>query len=86
MLNYARLFGNGAERHGVAQFDTATDRSVIASMTVATRDLEPLVFRVNNVLELDPIQVSARLSRRPATIRKQWIRPNEALLKLVQSL
>ena len=71
---------------GRLQFDTATDRSVLASMTVATRDLEPLVFRVNNVLELDPIQVSARLSRRPATIRKQWIRPNEMLLKLVQSL
>jgi hypothetical protein len=55
-------------------------------MTVAARDLEPIVYRVDNVLELNPVAVSARLSRRPATIRKQWIRPNELLLRQVEGL
>lgn len=71
---------------GPVRFDTATDRSVLASMTVATRDLEPVVFSVDNVLELDPVAVSARLSRRPATIRKQWVRPCELLLQQVEDL
>ena len=69
---------------GPVRFDTATDRSVLASMTVAARDLEPVVYRARNVLELDPVAVSARLSRRPATIHKQWIRPGERLVERVQ--
>ncbi len=71
---------------GPVCFDSVTDRSVLASMTVATRDLEPMVYRVDNILELDPVSVSARLSRRPATIRKQWIRPDELLLRQVEGL
>ncbi len=53
---------------GPVQFDTETDRSVLASMTVAKHDLEPMVWDVANVLDLDPVAVSVQLSRRPATI------------------
>ena len=72
---------------GPIQFDVATDRSVLASMTVVTRDLEPIVYNgVDKVLELDPVAVSAKLSRRPATVRKAWVRPDELLLGLVATL
>lgn len=69
---------------GPVRFDTETDRSVLASMTIAAQDLEPMVYRANNVLELDPVAVSARLSQRPATICKQWIRPGELLLQQLE--
>ena len=71
---------------GEVRYDAATDRSVLTSMTVAKHDLESLVYDVANVLELDPVAVSARISRRPATIAGKWIRPNEELLKLVDAL
>lgn len=71
---------------GPVLFDQVTDRSVLASMTVAKRDLEALVWDVANVLELNPVAVSARISRRPATIMGKWLRPDEELLKLVRAL
>ena len=42
--------------------------------------------RKANLLDLDPVAVSARLSRRPATIRKQWVRPCELLLQQAEDL
>lgn len=69
---------------GPLRFDTDTDRSVLASMTIAAQDLEPIVYQVHNVLELDPVAVSASLTQRPATIRKQWIRPDELLLQQLE--
>lgn len=71
---------------GPIQFDTATDRSVLASMTVAKRDLEPLIFDVANVLDLDPVAASAQISQRPATIAGEWIQPDVKLLNLVNAL
>ena len=71
---------------GPVQFDSATDRSVLASMTVAKHDLEPYIYDVANVLDFDPIAASARVTQRPATIAGEWIQPDVELLKLVHAL
>jgi len=71
---------------GRVQLDTATDRSVLSSMKVAKDDLEVMVYRVANVLDLDPVEVSAQISQRPATIAKKWLHPDEELLKRVKAL
>lgn len=51
---------------GAPSFDTATDRSVLASMTVARRDLDGSLMEVDRVLDLDPVLASRRLNGRPA--------------------
>lgn len=71
---------------GPVQFDTVTDRSVLGSLNIAKRDLEPVIYDVPNVLDLDPVAVSARISQRPATIAGEWIRPDAELLNLVNAL
>lgn len=43
---------------GQARFDTATNRSVLASFTNARLDLDGMVYRVPNVLDLNPLAVS----------------------------
>jgi len=49
-------------------------------------DLEPYIYDVPNVLDLDPIAASARVTQRPATIAGEWIQPDVELLKLVHAL
>ena len=72
---------------GRCQFDTATDRSVLSSMRVARQDLEAYVWRFPNVLMVDAVEASCRLSRRPASIRgSKFIRPNRLLLEMIDGL
>lgn len=72
---------------GRCQFDTATDRSVLSSMRVARQDLEAYVWRFPNVLTVDPVEASCRLSRRPASILgSKFIRPNRLLLEMIAGL
>jgi hypothetical protein len=72
---------------GRCQFDTATDRSVLSSMRVVRQDLEAYVWRFRNVLMVDPVEASCRLSRRPASIRgSKFIRPNRLLLEMIPGL
>ena len=68
---------------GPIRFDMATDRSVQGSLRIARQDLEAWVVQVPNVMELDPIAVSCKLSDRPATIRGKWIWPKKAMLEAV---
>ena len=49
-------------------------------------DLEPYIYDVPNVLNLDPVAASARVSQCPATIAGEWIQPDVELLKLVHAL
>lgn len=51
---------------GAPRFDTATDRSVLGSMTIARWDLEGMLMRVGNVLDIDPVLASRHLNERPA--------------------
>ena len=68
---------------GPIKFDTVTDRSVQGSMRVVKGDLEARLYRAPNVMLLDSIQTSLELSHRPATIKGEWIHPNELMLKLI---
>jgi hypothetical protein len=72
---------------GRCQFDTATDRSVLSSMRVARQDLEAYVWRFPNVLMVDSVEASCRLSRRPASMHGgKFIRPNRLFLEMIAAL
>jgi len=71
---------------GPIRFDTATDRSVQGSLRIAREGLEAWVMQVSNVMELDPITVSCKLSHRPATIYGKLVWPGKAMLEAVARL
>lgn len=70
---------------GPSRFDVATDRSVLGSMNIATRDLDCLKVEVENVLALDPMETARWLNDRPVTIRGKWSFPAEAMLEMIQN-
>ena len=71
---------------GPLRFDTATDRSVQASIrTVQTLDLQGLAMRLSGA-SFDPLAVSVELSHRPATVRGKWIWPDLVMLEAVAQL
>jgi len=71
---------------GPVRFDTATDRSVQSSLRVARQDLEDSLYRVANVLDLDPLAVSCRLNDRPATVHGKLVWPDRAMREAVAAL
>lgn len=71
---------------GPIHFDTATDRSVQGSLRVAKQDLEAWLYRVPNVMDLDPLAMSRRLNERPTTVYGKWLRPGKAMLETVARL
>ena len=64
---------------GPVRYDRATDRSVHSSLRVAKQDLEAWIYRVPNVMMLDPLLVSRELNDRPATVYGKWIRPSHVM-------
>ena len=68
---------------GPMRFDMATDRSVQGSLRVAKQDLEAWLYRVPNVMDLDPLAVSCDLNERPATVYGKWVWPEKAMLEAV---
>lgn len=71
---------------GPIQFDTATDRSVQGSLRIVQFDLEPWVWDAGDPLRIDPVEMSCKLSKRPASVRGKWIWPDKDMLALVQKL
>ena len=71
---------------GPVRYDTATDRSVQGSLRVAKQDLEAWLYRVPNVMDLDPLKVSCRLTHRPVTIYGKSLWPDLAMLEQVAAL
>jgi len=71
---------------GPVHFDTATDRSVQGSMRIARQDLDALIMRVPIVLNLDPLDVSARLNHRPARVYGKVLWPEKVMQELVEQL
>jgi hypothetical protein len=71
---------------GPVRFDTAIDRSVQGSLRVARLDLEAWLYDVPNVMDLDPLAVSCRLSHRPATVFGKGLWPQKAMLEAVARL
>ncbi len=72
---------------GPIRFDTATDRSVLGSMRVARQDFEAYLFnRFPNVLMMDPVRASHRLTRRPVSVRGKHFWPEDRLLDMINAL
>lgn len=71
---------------GPMRFDTVTDRSVQGSLRVAKLDLEAWLYRVSNVMELDPLAMSCKLNERPATVYGKLVWPDRAMLEVVAQL
>ena len=68
---------------GAPRFDTATDRSVLGSMTIARWDLDGMLMRVGNVLDLDPVLASRHLNERPAMAGRVVHWPEREMLERV---
>lgn len=68
---------------GPVRFDTVTDRSVQGSINIARRDLEAILYRVPNVLDLDPLAVSVRLNERPVTVHGKSLWPARVMQQIV---
>jgi hypothetical protein len=71
---------------GPVRYDTATDRSVQGSMRVAKQDLEAWVYRISNVMVLDPLAAAAWLNDRPAKIHGKLVWPGPAMRERVEAL
>lgn len=71
---------------GAAEFDSATDRSVLASMNIATFDLSAHVAAVTHVLALDPLLASRRLNERPTWANKKLLWPGRAMRERIGQL
>jgi hypothetical protein len=71
---------------GPLRFDTATDRSVQGSLRVAKQDVEAWLYRVPNVMDLDPLKVSCWLNERPTTVYGKCLWPEKAMLEAVTAL
>ncbi len=71
---------------GPVRYDTATDRSVQGSINIARRDLEAMLYRVPNVLDLDPLAVSRRLNERPTTVKGRSLWPVKVMMAKVSAL
>lgn len=71
---------------GPIRFDTATDRSVQGSLRIAKLDLEAWLYGLPNVMDIDPLVISCRLSERPVTVYGKLIWPCKAMLYAVKSL
>lgn len=63
--------------------DTATDRSVQGSMRIAQQDLDALLYRVPDVMLLDPLAVACHVNDRPATVHGKVVWPDRAMREAV---
>ncbi len=71
---------------GPLRFDTATDRSVQGAIRIVqTLDLQGLAWQTP-VADLDPLDVSCRLSHRPTTIHGKSVWPDLVMLEAVAQL
>jgi len=71
---------------GAAQFDTATDRSVLGTMNRARFEFDFFLDDYNNILEVDSIIAARWLNHRPLTARGKWILADESMLELIRTL
>jgi hypothetical protein len=71
---------------GPVHYDTATDRSVQGSLRIAQQDLNALLHRVPDVMDIDPVAASCHLNERPATVYGKLVWPDKAMLGAVARL
>jgi hypothetical protein len=71
---------------GPAQFDSATDRSVLGTINQSYYDFDSFLADYTNVLEVDAIIAAHWLNDRPVTARGKWLWPDKSMLDLIGSL
>lgn len=71
---------------GPVRFDTTINRSVQGTMRIARWDLEALLHRVPNVMDLDPLAVSLHLCNRPVTVHGKSLWPSRAMQEVLENL
>ena len=71
---------------GSAQFDTATDRSVLGTLNQTRSDFAHFICDYNNILEVDPVVAARWLNGRPMRARGVLVWPNKSMLDLVGKL
>ena len=64
-----RLIEKALAMIDLLQFDTVCDRSVQGTMRVARQDINAMLFRVPDVMDLPLYSTSARLNQRPVMIK-----------------
>lgn len=68
------------------RYDTATDRSVQGSIRTVHQELNALLYRVPDVMALDPLAVARHLNDRPTTIHGKWLFPDRAMREAVERI
>lgn len=68
---------------GPAQFDTATDRSVLGTLNQSRFEFDFFLEDYSNILEVDAIIAAKWFNHRPLTARGKWIWADKAMLELV---
>ena len=71
---------------GPAQFDTATDRSVLGTLNQSRSDFDCYIPRYNNILEIDPVDAARWLNERPMNARGVLLWPAKLMLELIGNL
>lgn len=71
---------------GPAQFDTATDRSVLGTLNQSRSDFDHFISDYDNILEVDPVIAVRWLNHRPLTARGTWLWPDKSMLELAGRL
>lgn len=71
---------------GPVRYDSAIDRSVQGSLRVVQQDLAALLYRVADVMDIDPVAASRHLNKRPAGVHGKLVWPDRAMLEAVARL
>ncbi|MCP4076290.1 MAG: hypothetical protein GY744_08910 [Gammaproteobacteria bacterium] len=72
------------------QFDTVCDRSVQGTLRIARQDIDAMLYRVADVMDLPMDSTSAKLNNRPVTVKgmktSDCLWPAEEMKKLISDL
>ena len=71
---------------GPTQFDTATDRSVLATLNQSRSKFDHFIFDYRNILEVDSVIAARWLNETPMRARGVLIWPEKSMLELVGKL
>jgi len=71
---------------GPALFDTATDRSVLATLNQSRSKFDHFIFDYRNILEVDSVIAARWLNETPMRARGDLIWPEKSMLELVGNL
>ena len=71
---------------GPALFDTATDRSVLATLNQSRSKFDHFIFDYRNILEVDSVIAARWLNETPMRARGVLIWPDKSMLDLVGKL